>query len=336
MTPTIYSFTRALLAPADHFDALRDARIPTGPDGRPRMSRTSRFAEAEIDWRGGRWLVCMPLVLSAVPGIERAAARLRTLRSEWLAEYRLLRDEMRYEDSAGGEHRSDLVLQRLPEGLTFGEALAAEPKERLAAALEALRGELARLGISHGNLKPENLRWSGGRWLPIRWHHVRTEPGGDEEAFAQLLGAVGEAADGPQRTLSDVQAAYGMPADRLTGHLWVGHVFEQLVCVGDEEGFGYVDAENRTVIPAQYLWADDFHEGRAAVQTAEGMGLIDKQGRYVIPPVCEIVEYRPEASLSEVRRAGMWYIYDYEGNPVAGPAGTRDEAYALAGKEPEN
>ena len=32
----------------------------------------------------------------------------------------------------------------------------------------------------------------------------------------------------------------------------------------------------------------------------------------------------------------MWYIYDYEGNPVAGPAGTRDEAYALAGKEPEN
>ena len=180
MTPTIYSFTRALLAPADHFDALRDARIPTGPDGRPRMSRTSRFAEAEIDWRGGRWLVCMPLAPSAVPGIERAAARLRTLRSEWLAEYRLLRDEMRYDDSAGGEHRSDLVLQRLPEGLTFGEALAAEPKERLAAALEALRGELARLGISHGNLKPENLRWSGGRWLPIRWHHVRTEPGGDE------------------------------------------------------------------------------------------------------------------------------------------------------------
>ena len=37
MTPTIYSFTRALLAPAGHFVALRGARIPAGPDGRPNV-----------------------------------------------------------------------------------------------------------------------------------------------------------------------------------------------------------------------------------------------------------------------------------------------------------
>ncbi len=335
MTPTIYSFTRALLAPAGHFTALRDARALTGPDGRPLLNRTSRFAEAEIEWRGGRWLVCMPLVPAAVPAVERAAARLHTLRSEWLAEYRLLRDEMRYEDSAGGEHRSDLILQRLPAGISFAEALTTEPEERLLAAVEALRAELARLGISHCNLKPDNLRWCGGKLLPIRWHHARMEAGGDEEAFGLLRAAVGDAA-APQPTVSDVQAPYGMPADRLTGHLCVGHVFEQLVCVADKEGFGYVDTENRTVIPAQYLWADDFHEGRAAVLTATGMGLIDKQGRYVIPPVCEIVEYKPQGSLSEVRQAEQWYLYDYEGNPIAGPAGTREGAYALAGKEPIN
>lgn len=335
MTPTIYSFTRALLAPAHHFTALRDARTPAGPDGRPLLNRTSRFAEAEIEWQGERWLVCMPLVPSAIPDVERAAARLHTLHSEWLTEYRLLRDEMHYEDSAGGVHRADLILQRLPSGLTFTQALASVPKERLAEAIEALRGELARLGVSHGNLKPDNLRWSGGKLLPIRWHHVRMESGGDDGAFAQLLGAVGEAAE-PHQTVSDVQAAYGMPADRMTGHLWVGNVFEQLVCVCDKEGFGFADTENRMVIPAQYLWADDFHEGRAAVQTAAGMGLIDKQGRYVIPPAFEIVEYKPNASLSEIRQAGLWYIYDYEGHPVAGPAGTREEAYALAGKEPVN
>lgn len=331
MTPTIFSFTQALLFPADHFATLHDARAVRGREGRPLLHRTSRFAEAEIEWQGGRWLVCMPLVPAAVPAIERAAARLHTLRSEWLAEYRLLRDEMHFEDSAGGRHRSDLVLQRLPSGLSFTEALAAIPATQLTAALDALQVELARLDISHNNLRPENLCWSGGKLLPIRWHFARTEAGGDAEAFATLHRLVAETTE-PQQTVSDVAIGYGLPADRLTGHLCVGNVFEQLVCVGDKEGFGYVDTENRTVIPAQFLWADDFHEGRAAVQTASGMGLIDKQGRYVIPPRFEIVEYKPQISLSEVRKDGLWYLYDYEGNAVAGPAATPEEAYAQTGK----
>lgn len=335
MIPTIYSFIQALLAPADRLNLLHNAHTLTGPDGRPFLNRTSRFAEAEIEWQGGRYLVCMPLVPAAVPAVERAAAKLHTLRSEWLTEYRLLRDEMLFEDSAGGSHRSDLILQRLPHGISFTDALRAESKERLSKAIETLRCELARLGISHNNLKPDNLRWSNGKLLPIRWHYVRMEAGGDEKAFELLRSALDEAA-ASQQTVSDVQAAYGMPADRLTGHLWVGHIFEQLVCVGDKEGFGYADPENRMVIPAQFLWADDFHEGRAAVQTATGMGLIDKQGRYIIPPSFEIVEYRPETSLSEVRQDGRWYLYDYEGNSIAGPSETREDTYTMAGKTPMN
>ncbi len=122
------------------------------------------------------------------------------------------------------------------------------------------------------------------------------------------------AADAGQ-TLHDTAASY-TALRRLEGHRWCSNLFEGLVCVEDETGYGFVDASNRVVIPSHFLWANDFHEGRAEVQTAEGMGLIDKQGGYVIPPHYEIVEYDPATSLSLVRRAGNWARFDYLGRQL--------------------
>ena len=112
--------------------------------------------------------------------------------------------------------------------------------------------------------------------------------------------------------LHDATAGYA-PVPRLSGHLHAGHLFEGLACVEDEAGFGYVDADNRPVIAAQYLWAGDFHEGRAEVETPTGMGLIDRRGDYVIPPRYEIVEYDPATSVSRVRQNGRWALFDYLG-----------------------
>lgn len=117
------------------------------------------------------------------------------------------------------------------------------------------------------------------------------------------------------QTLHDTAASY-TALRRLKGHRWCSNLFEGLVCVEDETGYGFVDASNRVVIPSHFLWANDFHEGRAEVQTAEGMGLIDKQGGYVIPPHYEIVEYDPATSLSLVRRAGNWARFDYLGRQL--------------------
>lgn len=319
MTPTLYTLLQALTAPAAHLATLHDAQAVTESDGHIVLGRTSRFAEAEITWHGSRWLLCMPLTSAAIPSIERAAARIHTLRSEWLAEYRLLRDELSYEDSLGQVRKSDLVLQHLPEGMTFDEACATHPREEIAQALEALRHELHRLGLAHRNLKPENLRWSRGRLIPIRWHYVGSNPAEDDEAFATLLRHLADCPTAPTPPALDITVPYGTPTDRLTGHLWVGHTFEQLVCVADREGYGFVDTDNRTVIPSQYRWAGDFHEGRAPVQTDEGMGLIDKQGNYILPPRFEIVEYHPEKSRIFVREQGRWSLYDYMGRYV-GPA----------------
>lgn len=265
MTPTIYALLRALLAPEDSMHALKALRPVADASGRPLIRRTARFAEAEIVWREERWLLAMPLAPVAISAVERIAAHLGTLRSEWLADYRLLREEMRYEDAAGTHRRCDMVLQHLPAGRTFDEALDTEPCDTLLAALDALEEELRRLDLSHRNLKAENLRWHRGRLIPIRYHYARTGFGADAEALGALRDLVRRrAGEGAQPRVHDTEAAYSS-GERFAGHIWTGNAFEQLVCVEDEAGYGYVDLQNRPVIPAQYLWADDFREGRAAV-----------------------------------------------------------------------
>jgi len=136
MTPTLQLFTRALLTPDLSFKTLADARAATGADGLPRLMRTTRFAEAEITWRGRQWLLSMPLSPAALASVERTASQLGRLNTDHLAEYRILRDELRWTDPAGRERRFDLALQHLPAGKPFAEALHTEPAERLLAALD--------------------------------------------------------------------------------------------------------------------------------------------------------------------------------------------------------
>lgn len=251
MTPTLQLFTRALLTPDLSFKTLADARAATGADGLPRLMRTTRFAEAEITWRGRQWLLSMPLSPAALASVER-----------------------------------------------------------LLAALDTLETALRELNFSHNNLRAGNLRWSGGRFVPLRYHDAHFGPSGDGAAFESLREQVRRTAD--PMCVGDTEAVY-TPHRRLTGHRWTSHVFEGLVCVEDDEGFGFVDTENNPVIRPQYTWAGDFREGRAEVETPSGMGLIDRQGRYVIPPEYEIVDYAPAESVVRVRKDGRWAEFDYLG-----------------------
>ena len=286
----------------------------TDRNGMPRMVRTMRFAEAEIEWRGERWLAAMPLTPAALPRIERTASVLRRMNTEHLTQFRILPEEMRWTDALGNERRTGLVLQQLP-GREFAEALLTEDKTVLLAALDTLREALRELEFTHNNLRESNLRWHRGRIIPIRYYDARigaAENGGaDAEAFEALKRRIAEAPM-PRQSVNDVEAVYN-PVRKLTGHRWTSHVFEGLVCVEDEGGFGFVDTDNNPVIPSQFLWAGDFHEGRAEVQTRTGMGLIDREGGYVIPPEYEIVDYDPAVSIVHVRHGGRWALFDYLG-----------------------
>lgn len=312
MIPTLETFTRALVTPDLSLTTLCDARVLTDANGLPALHRTTRFAEAGIEWRGERWLLFLPLSPAALPRIERTASALRRINSDWLADYRILSQELRWHDGAGRPQSCDLVLQHLPAGRDFDEALYLEHAATLHAALDALEEELRRIGLVHNNLKAANLRWSGGRFIPLRYHDAQlgSTADGDREAFAALRRQIDRA--GGTDGVSDVCADYN-PLRRLEGHRWTSHVFEGLVCVEDDAGYGYVDTDNRPVIAPQFLWAGDFREGRAEVQTSEGMGLIDRTGRFIIPPQYEIVDYIPAESVVRVRQNGLWALFDYLG-----------------------
>lgn len=320
MIPTLQIFTRALLTPELSLATLSEARPATGADGLPFLIRTTRFAEAEIAWRGERWLLSLPLTPSALPRIERTASVLRRLNTPWLTSYRILPGELRWADASGTERTTDLVLQHLPAGRNFNDALRSELPQTLLAALDALEAALGKLGFSHNNLKSSNLRWANGRLVPLRYHDATfgNPHTADAEAFEALRRIVSAAAAQPdpqagtQQEVHDTTAIYD-PRPSFTGHLWTSHLFEGLVCVQDEGGYGYVDAANRPVIPAQYLWAGDFREGRAEVETPTGMGLIDREGNFVIPPAYEIIDYDPAASIVRVRHEGRWALFDYLG-----------------------
>lgn len=314
MTPTLATFMRALLTPESSFATLAGLRAVAGSDGLPVLRRTTRFVEAEILLHDARWLLSMPLNTAAAARIERTASRLGRMRAPWLAPYRLLPAELRWSDAAGTQHTADLVLQALPAGIGFAEALRSEPAERLLAALDTLENELREAGVAHNNLKAENLRWSGGRLLPLRYHDAAFGAGHDADAaaFEALRERVAPCASAPLE-MHDVAADYDALPAELTGHLWASHTFEGLICVEDETGYGFVDTHNRTVIPARFRWAGDFREGRAEVETDTGMGLIDRTGAYILPPEYEIVDYDPAESRIRVRRDGKWATFDYTG-----------------------
>ncbi len=306
MFPTLQTFTRALMTPDLSLRTLTDAHVVQGANGMPVLVRTTRFAEAEIEWHDAHWLLSMPLSPGAVAHTERTASELRRLHTEHLTEYRILPGELR--------EGYDLILQRLPEGCTFAEALLTQPKERLLTALDLLEAGLQELHFTHNNLKAANLRWTQGRFVPIRYHDARIgSPQRDTEAFRALREAVVQAAD--VQSAHDTEVYYTAQR-KLSGHHWVSHTFEGLICVEDPDGYGFVDTDNNPVIPAQFSWAGDFHEGRAEVQTATGMGLIDRQGCYVIAPEYEIVDYDPIESLVRVRRNGLWATFDYLGQQL--------------------
>lgn len=311
MTPTIQTFTRALLTPDLSLSRLADARAVPGPEGLPQLMRTTRFVEAEIEWKGHRWLLSMPLSSSAIHSVERTASRIGRLNTDWLTPYRILPGEMRWVSPSGEEQRCDLLLEYLPEGISFEEALRRESTERLLSALDALQEALRNLEFAHNNLRPRNLRWVGDRFIPLRYHDARFgHPENDAPLFDLLRSEVLRHSD-PMR-VSDVETKYN-PLRKLTGHLWTSQLSEGLVCVEDESGYGFVDAENRVVIPSTLHWAGDFHEGRAEAETETGMGLLDRNGKWVIPPIYEIIDYDPIESNVFVRKEGLWAEFDYLG-----------------------
>ena len=118
--PTLYNFTEALQAPDLAFSTLRDCHPRRTATGGVALSRTSRFAEAEIEWQSRKYLLCFPLSTASIFAVEQTAARLRYLRTPLLTEYTILRDEMTYTDDTGTTRTCDGFFYRKKDVAVVG------------------------------------------------------------------------------------------------------------------------------------------------------------------------------------------------------------------------
>lgn len=311
MIPTIYNFSEGLQTPKDSFATLKNISVTCNEDGIPQLNRTTRFVEAKVEWQGRLYLLCAPLSSSAITSIELQIHQFRRLTSISLCGATILRNELIFVDSKGEIHYSDLLLQELPSDKLLIDVIGKESSEVLLNAVDKLQKMLKENKITLNNVNSNNLSWDGSSLHPIRYYYLRLDGRGDAEAFDKLRHFIVRTPDAT--TFCDV-VSQEYSADRaITGHIWIGNCFEQLICVEDSGGYGYVDTSNRVVIPPQFLWADDFHEGRAAVETATGMGLIDKSGNFIIPPIYEMLEYDHEDGTTQVKHNGEWALFDYAG-----------------------
>ena len=326
MTPSISDIRRSLSDCRAHLDRLADIRPVDGPDcgSGVRAVRNTMFAEFAVWWGGERWMLSTPLTALAEEAVERMscmAARLRGVGSEYLAELRVFHSELRFTDSAGGEHTCDVVMQRLPDGMSMDRIESVVSHSRLRAELTNMQAELRRIGFAHNNLKASNIVLVNEEHpVAVRFHFARmcgaaasaAEFAADDRAFAALHEYV---ASKPQ---ADSFVPH-RPAVQMTteeGCLIVGAEHERRVRILRDGYIGFADPSGATVIEPQFDRAEDFREGRAEAVVNGHTGLIDKSGRWVIPARYDVLEYHDGCGISLALSDGVWSAFDYEGYPT--------------------
>ena len=311
---TITALRAALDAPESYFRTAQSLRWED-----EEVMRSTLFAEARIQLEGVSYLLAMPLDEMALRRVERFVPLQRHLSCGVVPRIEILRDEMKFYTAGDKVHFCDIMLEAMPDALPLADALSQasgkEEAERLLAAIDMLETTLTKSGISHNNLRVENLLISDNCALyPIRWYYATEGVGGDKEALEALRKRVRQIAGDEELYPSRCDEAQPM---LLNDYTFAGEMHEGMIAVENDEGWGFVNYRCEEVIRPQYLWANDFCEGRAEVQTEEGMGLIDKQGKYIIDPIYEAVEFDAGDGMVRVCQDNEWALFDYSGNRLS-------------------
>lgn len=310
---TISALRKALNYPVTHFQHLKEMKWEEDY-----MVRSTYFAQTYIKQGEKRYLLSMPLRKDSLDRITRFLPLHKHLSCGVVPHMELLRNEMLYTTATGHELHCDILLEPVPDALPLRDTIASVGDkgevEQLLSALDTLREQLIKAGVSHNNICEENLLIdSQGVIYPIRWYYATNTAGGDCAAFDALREKIASLSTGEathhDKTASKIPSA-------LDKYIFAGDIHEGMIAVESEEGWGFVNYSCEEVIKPQYLWANDFCEGRAEVQTECGMGLIDKAGNYFIDPIYDDVEFDAQAGWSKVCKNQEWALFDYSGRQL--------------------
>ncbi len=314
MTPSIVAFSNFLLDDNPRFKTLREVTACI-KNGNPIISRTSQFAEAQIEIDGKHYMLCLPLSGTVEPSVERICIALTNLSPVALTEYRLFKNEITMPDSMGQDASFDVILHAIPEGEPLDKAALFVTTGRLRTAFDMLKRELTAIGFVHGNLKPSNLIYGTDRHLyPIRYNYARLgataeEVENDLRNIAQFIENTPEIAEIGEEPSTLTEYTTPRPCDE---HFPMQDMMRR---VRKGELYGYLDDEDSEVIAPQFIYAENFFENRAVVQTVEGkMGVIDHDCKWIVEPIYDMVGF--EDGLFDARLGEHWIKIDYLGNII--------------------
>lgn len=313
---TISALHTALNQPASHFCNLQHLKVIEDD-----IVRSTYFAQTKVKVGSQAYLLLLPLNEQAMQRVERFSLLNRHVNTPIVPHLKILRNEMRYEDSNGHELFADILLEPLPDALPLKDAIATindrQEAQSLISSLESLRQTLNKAQVAHNNISCENILIdSRGVLYPIRWYYATEGAGDDDKKIAALQVEIATYLTTAEKENVAKEDLPYISSDLMDRYTYCGNIHEGLIAVESNEGWGYIDCNGNEVIKPQYLWANDFCEGRAEVQTTEGMGLIDKQGNYILEPIYETVEFDATLGWVRVCKNNKWALYDYSGKQL--------------------
>ena len=302
-------FEQALFAPQLHFKQLRQME-PLLCNGSVIIRSSHHAIESEILWEGRHYLLHLPFKQESLLHIEELEEIACERGIGPLIPYKILYDEFTHIDSLGNKHSNDIILQEIPAGMLFREAIEHFKASDLRSAILRMKERLDNIGFCHNNLRPDNIViCKSGVARPLRYWYAEWEEFSDNN-ISLLLEAIdyhdGDEEDAKSAlVLNDDSASYSAPSAR-------GGIFRK--CKGSR--YGFVDSDNRLVAPYIYSWASDFFEGRAIVAKNGKMGVIDSNGKKVLPVIYNHIEFDVETGCFIATNASHRHIFDYDGNHI--------------------
>ena len=288
---------QALISPKLHFKQLRNME-PALRNGRPALRRTYGIAECEISLEGKRYMLYMPFKPHVADIVEALEQKLLPLSATFICHNRILRNEFEYINLFGRRSVSDIIIQPIPDGIPFREALSIYSPPTMFYALKALKRDMESIGFSHNNLSPSNIIVSkGGELHLLRYWYAE----------------IGEHCNDNFSTLEEMVHSSCMyktkpaPATESSNRLHRRYV---------NNLFGFDDSSGKCVIPYIYSWADDFKEERAIVAQRNLMGVIDPSGRVIIPIEYDDIEFNRRNNAFIGYRDNKQYILSFNGEDI--------------------
>lgn len=304
-------FEQALFAPELHFKQLRPIE-PILRNGRPIIRRTTNAIEADVLWKGRRHILYLPFRSENLIHIEKLECAMRERRRGPLISNHIFYSELLMVNSVGRRDYFDIILQEVPQGLVFEEAVRHYKAEDLRSAIRKMKSVLDTISFNHNNLKPANVViCKNGIACPLRYWYAEIEEVADNNisALEALIDKHYNAEVDSTKTPLFVQDSTNdeEPTSIATGCI-------TRICRGNRYGFKFYDGS--TIAPCIYTWASHFCEGRAIVARNGKMGAIDNQGRKVIPVIYKEISFDVMSGTFTATRDKYHYLIDYDGKII--------------------